>query len=84
MAIPSTSSSLFKPPTLLFPPEADQGTAKVEPEVFQRPWEELGGAIQDKYLTRAHWLIKNGHMLQRQADELAQEIYQQHPTMYTL
>ncbi len=75
---PDTSPLVFRPPTLLFPPDrVPQVKALV-----QTPWIELGPAVQDKYLTKAYWLIKHNHAPQREPQELAQAIYQNNPAMF--
>lgn len=75
---PDTSPLVFRPPTLLFPPDRVMTPQAPTPV----PWEELGPAIQDKYLSKARWLIKNSHVLNRGTDELAQSIYHKNPVMF--
>lgn len=78
--LPDISPEEFKPPTLLFPP----GRVAHAPVVRQTPWEELGPAIQDKYRTKAHWLIQHSHVLKQDAEEFAQAIYYQNPSMFDI
>jgi hypothetical protein len=73
---PDTSPLTFKAPTLLFPPDRVRANVALK----LRPWKELGPAIQDKYRVRAHWLLKNGNVHMRDAEELAEAIYTQNPS----